>query len=273
MSLVNDVSGELTHGDAIDLPADGQPLARVTVSKADAQTDTVATLARSTPTMQGINNVTLTVTKFYEINELISNVHRVQVRPDLMQSKVALAGRAFIEQMNDDLRVQFQAAASAQQIAAIATSSFGNATHATAILKSLRDAAVKADELHWPRPGRFAVMSPAYYDLVADKILTEKYFFQSNINDQAGATSSVMQWKGWSIYMDDSMDAGKGNGATRHQIFYGRVNEGMAHASQIREMAVIRSEVYRGALVQGDVAWGNIINQPSKILLTVTTIS
>ena len=276
-TLVNDVSAELEFGDTIELPTDTSTYGVNSVTKANAQSNTLSNQERSTPGVQNTSKVVLIVDKYYDVNELVSSVHQAQVRPDLMESAVRHSAREVNEQLNGDIRAKFQSGVTPLTAAAIsvANADWGNAAHMTAIDESLRALALDMDEGFIPRDGRYLVTSPAMIDLITEHLVQEKLLLVSGATDAAVINRSLPVYRGFQLVMDDSMSSSRAASTSNHRLYAGRAGEGMSVATQMFEdIGVIeRSEKYRGSLIVGTFGWGALANQPAKLRQAQTTIT
>lgn len=278
MSLVDDRSSEIAeHGDTVQIPVDGTEYEANDISSAGGRADATRTqLQWTTPTIVTGNKVDLVANKSYDINVLVGTLQERITRPSFINKASQSTARAFREKLNADLRATFDGVTAARTAISTSSANFGNEAHQNAVDKALRDARVHADYLSWPRGGaRVVVVSPAYYDLIDENIIDKNvYFNASSTNDLAAIEGEVMRWRGWTIVMDDSLAEGTANTDDgNHNMYFMNRGQGLAYAGVLMNMTMIRSEIYRGNLVQGLMAYGSAVINPTKLMLQKTSIT
>lgn len=280
LGLVRDFSNELEFGDRIELPSDaltGYTPQQANSARLASQLSpaSAADVAWGTPTVTSANKVDLIVNKLYELDTVIGRVAEGVVRPSLLESAVRHSAREFNEVINDDIRKEFDTAGSGQQVSniSVTAANFGNDAHVTAIIKAFRDASKSMNVGYLPKDNRYVVMSPAYYDLTVNWLIEEKLFLVQGGTDMAVINNTVPRFRGFDIYSDNSMASAETASSANHFMYWGLRGEGIGHAMKMRYMNVFESEQYKGMRAQSQVFYGNLINQPSKIRLTKTTIT
>ena len=98
-------------------------------------------------------------------------------------------------------------------------------------------------------------------------------YYVPGLNDRMALARELPVYNGWQIVMDDSMEPSESASTANHWMYFGRAGEGISFADQLRKLRVFESEVRRGTLIQGLMAYGAKINQPSKIRVVKTTIT
>ena len=273
-SLVDDVSAEIPEGhDSIDMPYDDLGYEVKDVDRAEQLGTNATQLARGAPHVVSGSKRTLQMQTYGEIDELVGTFTSMNTLPNFLASAARHSARVIIEVVNGAIRTQFDA--STEAVAGpitVKAADYGKDDHKTAIINALRAASVKADEEHWPREGRYCVMSPSYLDLIIDDIIESKFFFVSGVNDMAAVNNQLPRYRGWDLIMDDSMSPVKTASTANHFMYFGRRGVGVGVAVRLRGLRVYESEVYRGMRANAELQYGTLINEPSKLLLQKTTI-
>ena len=277
-ALVADYSAKVEAGaKSVELPIDETQYTVSQIPDAQITNPTRSQLEWGTPNVFDAGKMVLDLNRSFEINTLIGKLPELVTKTNPQGSAVKHTARVLLEQVNKDLRGEFDGAPNSSLVgAAISTSAanFGNNAHRDAILKSLRDAAKKADIASWPRSDRYVVVSPAYFDILDEALLDKNYSFSGEINDRAFTERLLPPYKGWNVVMDDSMDSDETASTANHFMYFGRRNEGIAYAQRLDETDVIpKSEKYKGALIRGMNLYGVEIVAPKKVLLQKTTIT
>ena len=276
-SLMLDMSPELIYGDRLALPSDATAYAVGSNINANVLSTNASDHQWGTPIVVTADSVDLVVDKAYPINSLVGKYIEKRVRPSFLTSAANLSASVLREQFNNDLRGTFEAAAAGQQLSPIAVTSanWGNAAHKKAIYDAVREAELAFDYGFLPRgSGRYCVGSPAVMQLLVDYVIEQKLTFQGATNDEALREGLLGRLRGFALYADNSLKSGtSASDDANHTMFFGLRNEGIAFAQEMRGLRVFESEVYRGWLVQGDVSFGSIINQPSKLRIAKHNIT
>lgn len=277
MGLADDRSSELAYGDTIELPTDETAYAVNTASVANGLSSTASDHAWGTPLPVTLNSVNLVVNKGFDIDVLVGLLVQEMVRPSTLQQAVDSAARTLREQRNAEMRGALDLAVSDNQLTAITTKTaeWGNAAHATAVDKSFSEASVKAGYRHWGvGMGRVAVMSPATYEVLENKILTDKNYFAGDTNDQLLRENALGRYKGFTLMVDDSLAEGtaQGDGA-KHTIYFVLRGQSFAFAQSLNNFRFFQSEQYKGYRIQGIQYYGAVIHRPSRSMIAKTTIT
>ena len=282
-ALAEDLSAEVPYGDALDLPSDDRNITETMVTQGDFQGDTLSDHVWPNPHIGDPTKVTLNLNQYYRINELVPTAHQVQVRPNMLNSKMFHAARVAAERVNTYIRSQMQALNNnAQLLTAIAVSSANfttpNDTFLTHVRRAFFEAEEELDYAHMPIPGRVAVVSPSIYSVVERFFEDAKIPYQTLLNDQATAQGVVLRLSGFDLIKDASPGSGKAAADDdKHTMFFFRRGEGISYAEQLREIRAIdgmsSGSNHDGWLVRGRLLFGATVNQPSKIRLTKIAIS
>lgn len=276
-SLVRDRTPELSPGaDRIRIPVYARARNAQALTLSQQLGTSASELARNAPQIATTSYIDLVADKPYEVDTLVGTFADVLIRAPLLAEVADLDARAFTEQVNEDIRAKFDLAASAQQLTAVTTTSanWGNAAHQTKVEEAIRSAAVKADYAHWPRDGRYVVVSPAVGDVISVKVRADKNFLISGITDNALRENLVDKVFSFNVYIDDSLTEGTTSSSdANHSMYFGRMGSGISFVEVIRNLRTIVSEVYRGYRVMGDAMWGALITNPTHVLIAKHNIT
>ena len=279
--LVRDYSAEVSQfGDSVKIPEEAAvDFTPATITKTEAQSETLANHAWGDPNVVSSNTGTLTIDEYRRINELVPGVAIDQLRFDLVANASLRAATTWAETYNDTIRAKVEAAlGSSRQVGniAVSASNFASPNNAfnNALKAALRSAALRADYEHWPMEGRYAVLSARVYTYLEDILLDDKNFLVTGINDNMLANNVLGTYRGWMLIKD----ASAGDGVTaaddaKHSIFYGVRGYGISAAQQTRSIRAFNSEVHDGVVLQGRMQFGVTVNQPSKVLKTLMQIN
>ena len=277
-ALLDDKSAEFPgYGNTLEIPIPSAVPTPTDISS-DYTVDATESNAKfTTPTIATASKVDLILNKAYDLNILVNTLAERRTRPSLVASEAEKAARAFREELNEDLRDTFDAVAATASLAiATASGNFGNAAHQTAVDDALREARVVADSRHWDRGlGRVCVVGPRYHDLITEELVDKNPHFVTRTSmDDALIEGELFRYRGWTILMDDSLGIGTGGTDDAfHSIYFTTRGDGIAFGQDLRGVKTVDSEIYRGQLVQGVVAWGSVVKQTTKLLRAATTIT
>lgn len=249
-----------------------------------SEDSTAAQLRRGTPDVMTVESVVLDVNKEYDIDRLISNVSEKRTRYSLMELHARHIARKVREQMNSDIRAEYDNAANEVQATTSASTgirtsaaNWGNAAHQARIMAMLRAAAETADASphFFPPMGRVCVTGPANYHLIRTYLIDQKYFFTTGISDRAAANAEVLMWEGWNIVKDNSLSIARTNTDDANHSLYFMVEgyPAVAAAYELDIEDVFRSEDYRGTRFTGTMTWGHKIINDNKLLIQKTDIT
>ena len=281
--LVADLSGELQYGAKIRLPTStfDQEGAGEDLTQAKIQSSTLTDHAYPSPHLSDVADIELTIEDGKRINTLVPFTIQDQIRPDVLNEKVMQEVIAVRNKFNDAIRAELNSDTSAKLTEGMTTialdvsdGDWGKAAHLTAIVKNFADAAEQFDYEHQPMAGRYCVVSPAYYRLMVDQLLSNNYFVQQGENDRMFMENSVLKYRGFTVVPDDSMPPGRaaGNG-DNHNMYFGVRGTGVSVARQTQRFRVTESQTHAGYLIQGTETWGVKVNQPFKVRVGKTTIT
>lgn len=278
-NLVQDRSSEIL-GNSVQFPIDTTDYDPDDVSSTyTPENTTLSNFEWGDPALTTMGEVTLTLDKAYKVNRLISFITERRIRPSLMASAVEKSARKIREQLNGDIRGEFNNLADSRKVSddiAVTAANWGNAAHLKAIDDALRAATVKADYEHFPRGvARTVVVSPAVHDLIVENIITKNPNLVSDVAlDQALIQAGAVRYRGWTIVMDDSLPAGTtADDDGNHNMYFMIRGVGVGYAGELRNQRVVNSEVYMGVRIIGVFSWGNKIIEPGKLLIQKTEIS
>ena len=280
--LAFDDSAEAAYGDSIEYPADDSTPTETVLTLTNAQGDTLANHQWPDPNVGSQTKIDLDIDQYYRINELIPTTHQRQVRPNIMQRRMFLAGEASANRINTYLRGKVFAAAAGQQLTAIAVSATNFSGNQAAYLKNLRESFWEASEAldyeNMPGEGRVAVVSPTVYSQIEQHFETQKIPFQTTFVDGMTQNAMLMHLSGFEVIKDSSPGAGKTNADDdKHALFFMRRGEALGYAQQLNDMVAVdgmnSGSDYDGWLVRGRHLYGAALIEPTKCRVQKIAIS
>lgn len=283
-AVSKDYSTEVAQfGDSINIPGEvAVDFTETDVTKADAQGEVLANHTYGDPNIVSSTSVVLNIDKYMRINELIPGVTMEQVRFDLVSNAGERAATTFDQEFNRDIRGALTPTTvldTDRQVGAftVTAAQFLAGTQAaflTNLGSALDDAAIQANYEHWPSEGRWAIVSSRVYAYLIRFLISENIHYQGDMNDQMVAGMSLPRFKGWTLVPDASPGDGTGNNDDgKHTIFYGVLGHGIASAMQTRFVKVRDSETFDGVRIQGRQQYGTKVNQATKLMKTLISIT
>ena len=276
-SIADDQSAQLPYNDQLVFVSDATDYSLGEQTRAEFQSATASNHARGTPNVATTGEVTGTVDQYKDIDILVTNAVMYQVRPNVLQRVMSDAARAFENDFNNHVRSIFNAAPTGSKLADVSTSAanWGNAAHLGMIRERFFDAMEALDYAHVPREGRVAVVSPAVYRLILEKLEADKVpYAQAPVIDGATVMGQVFMLNGFEVLSDDSMPAGTtASDDANHTMYFMARGIGLSYARQFRDIQTIWSEQYRGWRTMGVHGYMAVLNQPSYTRIAQHKIS
>ena len=135
-------------------------------------------------------------------------------------------------------------------------------TYGDALLPLIDAAATTLDEQHWPRAGRYMVVSPYAAGAIRKSLVADRNFLVTPFNDQMLINAQVAKYQDFDIWMDDSMNPATPTGAkterTQRTGILRSIQRGYRHwlPNRITSGFQESSPTYRGAHFWGNVLYG-----------------
>lgn len=239
-----------------------------------------------TPNINQPTQLLLAANVVKSFNEFVSRLSIDNVSIGLLAERSMHIGLDATEEINKEIRDYINArrtggtsAVAAINRTAIATSSanWGNAAHLTAIKDEFREMSVVADGLNWDDMGRTCVVSPDVYDLVREKLITDKHFLVRGATDDAVLNGMIRDYYGWDVLKDRSPGSGHTNtDDAKHTMFWMVRGRGFYFGADHQRMGAVDGYsvgAHMGTYIRGDFQIGFAITNNDRIRLTPHNIS
>lgn len=264
-----DASAQLRSGDKLVLPTDSTGYALTSVTQANFQDGNLAAHEWGDPIVMNVSTVNLDVDQYRRAQSLIPYMVLIQNNSPLIAQAGTKWGILINQEMNNHIRGKFLTTTSsdAHHVATITTTSsnWGNGAHMTAIANAFRAGSKSFNQRHIPVDGRLAFLSAEIYDLMTEKLVTDKLLLVRGATDDAAIGGVIPQYRGFGLILDSGLAAAHTSSDDRnHDIRFMRAGEGITYAMQLRNVRSFESEKSDGWLVRARIAGGAVYNQPSK---------
>ena len=280
--LSRNVNMEL--GDALEmqLASDGTSYSLdSSITFAESHGTAAASLAYAAPGVLSGNGVTLKLDNLRSFRYLLSNTVAMGIQPDLLLEAAYQGAVETTQAIDAEIRTELASetltsAGTAITIDTTATPAeeWGDDDHVAALVKLMREATIKANVAGWPAMGRYVVTSVPHAEVWQNYVLDKNFNFATPINDRMLEMGAIPSGYGWAVIGDPAQGSGTGTTTdANHDLYFGVMGHGIAHAFRSTGFRVFESEQYAGLLIQGQILYGAKVNLKSKFMHGDVTIS
>ena len=279
-ALMADYSADLAFGDTVYLPTDGTSYSagsNLHSTLGNVDETNIDNLKWPNPELLTPSRVGITLDKLFAKTILVTHTQARRLTANTMDKGAREQARAFREQFNSDARAALNGITGDSQTTAlsVATANFGEEAHRNMVIGAIRDMTETVDYAHWPLDNRYLVLSPAYMKILRDYVIAEKIpFVVSNVADEAFVRARIMEFDGWRLVADDSLDAGHATGDDdHHPMYFLQRGEGFSFIEELNITDIYTSREWFGDVFQIAQSYAVSAHQPSKIRVKKTTIT
>ena len=276
-AVARDFSSSLSYGDNLELSFSEHDAVVNKRNKANAQSGAVADHRRGDPHVANLRTVTLNISQYTDIDELIPYTPNSQSAVPVASRVAAEAAIKSIEIVNNDIKDKVNAYTGTDanlDPVVVKTGDWDTEAHRNAIDAKIRQAGVALDNKFVPAQGRMMITSADVFDQIRELVIEKRLLLVGGATDRALLDSEVLMYRGFTIVKD--LSAGSGTTATddaKHTMYFTRAADAIAFASQLRLMKMIDSEMFRGQRILGQHNYGIEVYDPRKIIIVKHTIN
>lgn len=276
----NDQSGDLTPP--------GNPALQASVNTEDttaltAETPTQAGLKWPAPSLFNVGYVDLNINKRervrmllpYEVDQRIIPSYMGRVTQRIVEEERIKESRYLRDTIFAGITGDSLLVSGANRAITVATGSWGDAAHQTAVFELLERASYQATKFQWPKGSRTLVVGPRNYGVIVKHLIQQNLYIPTR--DAMGRAyvdgETIGVW-GWNIREDADIDIGVGaTDDDLHDFYFLSERMGVAYASDLRRLRFFESEEFEGWLTQGIFTYGAAVINPRYQMLARTTIT
>lgn len=249
-------------GDTVKVPT---PTTTISVNDYVIGTD----IAAATTTTGTTIDLDINKQKYYHF--FVDDVDRVQEKPDQMEDAIGEAAHQMANQIDNDLRLEFDTAfASGRKIADVGgdPTAADNSAWAKAFLRAMAGAKKTMNEKFLPMENRWCIVAPIVMQGLEIYFLTNNAqgVFLPATTEQTLRNGFVGRLLGFDIQVSNNTPSATNiGGKSAVRCFLGQGNEAVAHVMQITETEAYRPERRFGDAIKGLMVYGSKAILPDRL--------